>query len=318
MNVYNRVAHPEPGNEVCNEKSVKDMETQILSRRGYTLNGVLGEGTYSKVKRAWSTKLNRNVAIKIINKDEAPRRFRDLFLPREIKILKRLRHPRIIQTYDMFETSSPQNKVYIVTEAVDSGDLLDRIKLDGAMSEGTSRFIATDVCRAVAYLHRGGICHRDIKCENIILNKALSPHRHPCHLYNAKLCDLGFARDFLRGRKPEIPGSRVYFITNTFCGSAAYASPEILERKSHDAIAADVWAMGVVFFIMLHGSMPYDDSDIKQMVVEQKKGNVLDNDLVDLTRSAVDFMAMTLVPEPSKRCSVFQLLQHKWLNAATR
>ena len=50
MNVYNRVAHPEPGNEVCNEKSVKDMETQILSRRGYTLNGVLGEGTYSKVK----------------------------------------------------------------------------------------------------------------------------------------------------------------------------------------------------------------------------------------------------------------------------
>ena len=52
------------------------------------------------------------------------------------------------------------------------------------------------------------------------------------------------------------------------------------------------------------------------MVVEQKKGNVLDNDLVELTGSAVDFMAMTLVPEPSKRCSVFQLLQHKWLNAA--
>ena len=59
----------------------------------------------------------------------------------------------------------------------------------------------------------------------------------------------------------------MYFITNTFCGSAAYASPEILERKSHDAIAADVWAMGVVFFIMLHGSMPYDDSDIKFVFV---------------------------------------------------
>ena len=84
---------------------------------------------YLNSQRAWSTKLNRNVAIKIINKDEAPRRFRDLFLPREINILKCLRHPRIIQTYDMFETSTPQNKVYIVTEAVDSGDLLDRIKV---------------------------------------------------------------------------------------------------------------------------------------------------------------------------------------------
>ena len=50
MNVYNRVAHPEPGNQVCNDKNVKDVETQLLQRRGYTLNGVLGEGTYSKVK----------------------------------------------------------------------------------------------------------------------------------------------------------------------------------------------------------------------------------------------------------------------------
>jgi len=275
------------------------------------LNGVLGEGTYSKVKRAWSVKLNKNVAVKIIDKELAPRRFKDQFLPREIKILKRLNHPRIIQTYDMFETSRP-SKVYIVTEALDSGDLLDRIKLDGAMSEATSRFIVNDVCRAVAYLHNGGICHRDIKCENIILNKTNSPTSQK---YVAKLCDLGFARDFLKGRKPDIPGSRVYFITNTFCGSAAYASPEILERKSHDAIAADIWALGIVFFIMMHGSMPFDDSDIRQMVVEQKKGTVLNNDLVELTSSAINFMSIALVPEPSKRCSVFQLLKHKWLNA---
>ena len=53
------------------------------------------------------------------------------------------------------------------------------------------------------------------------------------------------------------------YLTNTFCGSAAYASPEILERKDHDPMLADVWALGIVFFITLFGSMPFDDRDIK-------------------------------------------------------
>ncbi len=64
-----------------------------------------------------------------------------------------------------------------------------------------------------------------------------------------------------------IASQEVFLVTDTFCGSAAYASPEILERRTHDARSADVWALGIVFFIVLVGSMPFDDTNIKSVPV---------------------------------------------------
>merc|ERR1712002_1055468 len=260
MNVYTREsAVGQQEQDRCKEWEVSLKEDDVMRQKGYTVTGLLGEGTYSKVKRAFSKRMKRDVAVKIIAKEEAPRTFRERFLPREIAILSKIRHGNILRVYEIFELVSPQ-RVYIVTELMQHGDLLEKVKAKGAMRERCASLIVADVCRALAYLHAQHIAHRDVKCENILLSRRQPIEGERCLTYTAKLCDFGFARSF----HPLVPaadhyGEEVFLVTDTFCGSAAYASPEILERRPHDARSADVWALGIVFFIVLVGSMPFDD-----------------------------------------------------------
>ncbi|CAK8692604.1 unnamed protein product [Clavelina lepadiformis] len=104
-------------------------EKDTLRTRGYILRDTLGEGTYSKVKRACSVRLQRDVAIKIICREKAPEVFEKKFLPREIEILSFVKHARIIRVYEIFETKVP-GRVYIVTELLNSKDLLEYVKVE--------------------------------------------------------------------------------------------------------------------------------------------------------------------------------------------
>lgn len=107
---------------------------------------------------------------------------------------------------------------------------------------------------AVEYLHSKDIAHRDLKCENILLTSK----------DNIKIGDFGFAR-LCRDAQT---GTRV--LSNTFCGSAAYAAPEVLQGVSYNPKMYDVWSLGCVLYIMLCGSMPFDDTDIPTMLHIQK------------------------------------------------
>ncbi|XP_010832486.1 PREDICTED: testis-specific serine/threonine-protein kinase 1-like [Bison bison bison] len=98
-------------------------DAAVLKRRGYIMGINLGEGSYAKVKSAYSERLKFNVAVKIIDRKKAPTDFLEKFLPREIEILAMLNHRSIIKTYEIFETSD--GKVYIVMELGVQGDLLD-------------------------------------------------------------------------------------------------------------------------------------------------------------------------------------------------
>ncbi|KAF5915641.1 hypothetical protein HPG69_015261 [Diceros bicornis minor] len=126
-------------------------DAAVLKRRGYIMGINLGEGSYAKVKSAYSERLKFNVAVKIIDRNKAPTDFLEKFLPREIEILAMLNHRSIVKTYEIFETSD--GKVYIVMELGVQGDLLEFIKTRGALHEDDARKKFHQLSSAIKYCH---------------------------------------------------------------------------------------------------------------------------------------------------------------------
>lgn len=140
-----------------------------------------------------------------------------------------------------------------------NGDLLDRIRYRGRLSAAMSRQFFSQIAGAVRYLHSMGVAHRDIKCENVLIHGRNS----------VKLTDFGFARRLDFDQKGGI------VLSDTYCGSAAYAAPEVLKGVAYDPRAYDMWSLGCVLYIMVTGVMPFDDQNLAATIKKQERGELL-------------------------------------------
>ncbi|XP_009460011.1 PREDICTED: testis-specific serine/threonine-protein kinase 2 [Nipponia nippon] len=267
----------------------------VLGKKGYSLSNMLGEGSYGKVKSAYCDRLKCYVAVKIINKKKTPRDFLERFLPREIEALKRLHHPSIIKTYEIFETSA--GKVYIVMELGQKGDLLDYIKITGAMKEDIARVKFQQLASAIKHCHDSDFAHRDLKCENILLDEDL----------NIKLSDFGFSKSLSRDENGRT------ILSKTFCGSAAYAAPEVLQGIPCDPRISDIWSLGVILYTMVYALMPFDDSNVRKMICIQKQHRIPFPSSKYLTVECKDLIYRLLQPNVSQRLCIDEVLKHSWL-----
>ncbi|XP_069601512.1 testis-specific serine/threonine-protein kinase 1-like [Ranitomeya imitator] len=268
-------------------------DSAVLKRKGYTVGIILGQGSYAKVRAAFSEHLKCCVAVKVIDRNKAPPDFLQKFLPREMEIVTVMNHHSIVKTYEIFETSA--GKVYIVMELGAQGDLLEFIKNRGPMPEDVARKLFHQLASAVKYCHDLDIVHRDLKCENILLDKE----------FNIKLSDFGFARRIDDNHKPVL--------SKTFCGSAAYAAPEVLQGIPYEPKVYDIWSLGVILFIMVAGSMPYDDSNIKKMLRVQKEQHINFPSSKHFSSECKDIIYRMLQPNVRQRITVDEILNHKWL-----
>ncbi|XP_010181011.1 PREDICTED: testis-specific serine/threonine-protein kinase 2 [Mesitornis unicolor] len=267
----------------------------VLVKKGYSLIKLIGEGSYSKVKSAYCDRLKCNVAIKIIDRRKTPRDLLERCLPREIEALRRLHHPSIIKTYEIFETSV--GKVYIVMELGQKGDLLDYIKNMGAMKEEVACTMFQQLASAIKYCRDLHFAHRDLKCENILLDEHL----------NIKLSDFGFSKFLSQDENGEI------ILSKTFCGSVAYAAPEVLEGIPCDPRISDIWSLGVILYTMVYALMPFDDSNVKKMISTQKEHRISFPNTKHLTVECQDLIYHLLQPNVSQRLSIDEVLKHSWL-----
>lgn len=221
----------------------------VLAKKGLLVRHTLGSGSYSKVKFALCLEnyTFSKAAVKIIDRNKAPRDFQTRFLPRELSIWPRMIHKNIARMHEMFEDNF---RVYMVLEFAENGDVLRFIQKSGAIKGHLARIWIRQVCDAVRYLHNQDITHRDLKLENLLLDTA----------FNIKLCDFGFVKSHSMKE-----------LSKTYCGSKSYASPEILRGEPYDPKKADVWAVGVILYIFITGKMPFDESKGNQGVLEEQK-----------------------------------------------
>ncbi|KAI3389351.1 hypothetical protein SNEBB_010707 [Seison nebaliae] len=271
------------------DKLIISSEDVELRKLGYTVGQVLGEGSYAKVKVGYCEKTKKKVALKIVNKRKAPRDFQEKFLPRELAILKEINHPNIIQLYQVVQST---NKVYMIMEMAGHGDLLEYIKLHGRLSEYKAKILFSQLVSAVQYLHKRNIVHRDLKCENLLLDI----HN------NIKVSDFGFARRFM-------PND----LSTTYCGSAAYAAPEVLQGIAYAGEPYDIWSLGIILYIMVIGTMPFDDSDIKKLIIDQTQYGVQFTRRRPVTPNCMKLIRAILEPNLAFRATIPKIANHYWI-----
>lgn len=300
-------------------------EQNSLAKKGYKFIGNIGKGAYSTVRLFYSEKLKYHVALKIINKNLVPNEYCTKFLPREVDILYKAKHCNITLCDKIMASSS--GKIYISLEYSKYEDLLKHIVANGAFEEQKAKYLFKQLTNAIKYLHGIGIAHRDLKCENILLtNSSITKSRQLddiqissetmqiCQLrldsnFDPKeikilLTDFSFAREFKANE-----------LSRTFCGSAVYTSPEVVQGLPYLIPQQDMWSLGIVLFIMVCGSMPYNDDKLSAMVKEQlaHKINFTPKYLIKLSKQCKDLIYKLIQPNVSRRLTAEQVEHHSWI-----
>ncbi|XP_018393601.1 PREDICTED: testis-specific serine/threonine-protein kinase 2 isoform X1 [Cyphomyrmex costatus] len=281
--------------------SPRNSEVNALEQRGYLIGKKIGQGSYATVHLAeyidGASMKKMRLACKIFDKEKAPDDFLDKFFPRELEILTKIENPHIIQVHSILQRGP---RVFIFMRYADNGDLLDFVKCNGVVPEQQSRLWFRQMASGLHYLHSKNIAHRDLKCENILLSRK----------FNVKLADFGFARFCM-----DHEGRRV--LSQTYCGSAAYAAPEVVAGTPYNPKLADVWSLGIILFIMLNGTMPFDDENLPKLLKDQISRNWVFRSRVRDTVStlAKNIVRQILEPDITLRLTLERMLGHEWVRA---
>ncbi|GAB1606073.1 testis-specific serine/threonine-protein kinase 2-like [Argonauta hians] len=265
-------------------------ESEHLKKYGYTILSTLDEGSFAKVKEGYDENNKRKAAIKIIDERAVRKNFKVKFLPRELAIFPVLDHPNIIKLYHEIRVG---HKIYVVMEFAGHGNLLDYVELHGGLLEQKAKSFFTSILSAISYMHSKQLVHRDIKCENILLNRE----------NEVKVSDFGFAREIKEGQ-----------LSSTFCGSMAYSCPEILQKKPYYPMAADAWALGIVLFKMIFNRFPYKSHEMNNIIKMQIEKKFTFPKIV--TYSLQELINNILEPHLEKRYAVNDIIGHSWIKCS--
>ncbi|KAK3597561.1 hypothetical protein CHS0354_018155 [Potamilus streckersoni] len=228
-------------------KSKKPPNDHILEAQGIIIGKTLGKGSFAVVKSAYDVNRRIKVAVKIILKKEANQEYLNKFLPREMDTMRICNHPNLISVYQLIETTS---RHFFIMEFTEKGDLLELIKQQKYIEENLAGRWFTQLYDGITYLHDRSIAHRDIKCENLLLDQH----------YTLKVSDFGFSKQVHKAKSGTVA------LSETYCGSYAYAAPELLKGIAYNVFLSDVWSTGVVLYTMVYGLLPFDDSDHKKLL----------------------------------------------------
>uniref|UniRef100_A0A3Q0RU11 non-specific serine/threonine protein kinase n=1 Tax=Amphilophus citrinellus TaxID=61819 RepID=A0A3Q0RU11_AMPCI len=271
-------------------KDEKTMKELIIGRRVgfYKVRGEIGHGTFSRVKLAFHA-LTRKVALKILDKTRLDAEAQRL-LSREISSMEAMQHPNVVRLYEVVETP---RRLHLVLEYAGGGDLHSRICNERKLSDNDSKIAFAQILSAIKYMlqHSVNIIHRDLKAENVLFTT------DSC----VKVADFGFSTQV----------SNHNIALDTFCGSPPYAAPELFRDECYLGPQVDVWAMGVVLFFMVTGSMPFRAETMGKL----RRCIIECNYTVPpwVPGPCQRLIKGILKPDPSERYAIDQMLGCDWL-----
>ena len=273
--------HPRPEVEI---------DTSLIKQIGnYKLGEEIGSGAFGKVILGLHIITGEKVAIKILDKfilSQTPEDYE--LVKQELSILKIVKHKYIVQLYEILET--PQH-IFIIMEYCEGQDIMDYILTRNRLTEEESLKYFQQLINALYYLHSQNITHRDIKIDNLLLDRNL----------DLKLIDFGLSTKYRDDK-----------LLNQPCGTVVYAAPEVLDCREYHGMLADVWSSGIVLFGMLSGFLPFGDPDdeINKRLVLQGKIEMPKF----FSRQATDLLRHMLDINPLTRYTLEDIMEHPWFN----
>uniref|UniRef100_A0A8C8HS67 calcium/calmodulin-dependent protein kinase n=1 Tax=Oncorhynchus tshawytscha TaxID=74940 RepID=A0A8C8HS67_ONCTS len=259
----------------------------------YNLYEELGKGAFSIVKRCMRISSGQEYAAKIINTKKLSARDHQK-LEREARICRLLKHPNIVRLHDSI---SEEGFHYLVFDLVTGGELFEDIVAREYYSEADASHCIQQILEAVLHCHQMGVVHRDLKPENLLLASKLKGAA-------VKLADFGLAI--------EVQGDQQAWFG--FAGTPGYLSPEVL-RKDPYGKPVDMWACGVILYILLVGYPPFWDEDQHRLYQQIKAGayDFPSPEWDTVTPEAKDLINKMLTINPVKRVTATDALKHPWI-----
>ena len=263
------VQTPAHGKELLTSKETQKLHRNNFSIPDVEITDVLGEGGMGIVYKGRQTYIDRDVAIKIMKPVEDSS-FEERF-KREAKILAGLSHPNIVACYHAGVTNG---HCYIVMEFIEGIDLHGYIKKHGPLSEKHAIYVIKSLAQALEYAQEKGIMHRDIKCENVLLEKITGEDSTITAFdadfpYRVKLVDLGLAKGHTPN--PNDDGENITQEGN-IVGTPSNMAPEQFNADENVDYRADIYALGCVFFFMLAAKRAFPGRNILAIITEKMQG----------------------------------------------
>lgn len=256
----------------------------------YELLKDIGSGNFGVAKLMRYKTTGELVAVKFIERGDKI----DKNVEREIVNHRTLLHPNIIKFREVFLTST---HLAIVMEYAAGGELFDRIVKAGRFSEDEARFFFQQLVAGVDYCHSEGVCHRDLKLENTLLDGRPAPR--------LKICDFGYSKSAVFDSQPK-----------STVGTPAYIAPEVLSRKQYDGEIADVWSCGVTLYVMLVGAYPFEDPadprNFRKTIQRIMNVSYKFPSNLRLSRECLDLISQIFVANPAERVTLKGLKAHDW------
>ncbi|XP_031452784.1 calcium/calmodulin-dependent protein kinase type II subunit delta isoform X9 [Phasianus colchicus] len=259
----------------------------------YQLFEELGKGAFSVVRRCMKITTGQEYAAKIINTKKLSARDHQK-LEREARICRLLKHPNIVRLHDSI---SEEGFHYLVFDLVTGGELFEDIVAREYYSEADASHCIQQILESVNHCHLNGIVHRDLKPENLLLASKSKGAA-------VKLADFGLAI--------EVQGEQQAWFG--FAGTPGYLSPEVL-RKDPYGKPVDMWACGVILYILLVGYPPFWDEDQHRLYQQIKAGayDFPSPEWDTVTPEAKDLINKMLTINPAKRITASEALKHPWI-----
>ena len=266
----------------------KGMPSFVTSKRTkYKIGDTLGKGAFGIVKLATDVSTGERYAAKAIDLNIVERDHLEAYVEREGAMSRRLNHPHIIKLVEIVEQKDWCLRFYIM-ELAPNGELFDQIVAVNKFPEQTARRYFRQMLSAVRYCHNQGICHRDLKAENLLLSRDNT----------LKVCDFGLC------------GQEATY--DSVAGSLDYQAPEILRHQRYEGKPADIWACGVILSFMLSGYLPFQEPN--QQMTEKKilmnPPNASMHD--DISPSAKELILRCFTRDPQSRISADEIINHPW------
>ncbi|XP_027250793.1 serine/threonine-protein kinase DCLK1 isoform X6 [Cricetulus griseus] len=275
------------------EESEEGFQIPATITERYKVGRTIGDGNFAVVKECIERSTAREYALKIIKKSKC--RGKEHMIQNEVSILRRVKHPNIVL---LIEEMDVPTELYLVMELVKGGDLFDAITSTSKYTERDASGMLYNLASAIKYLHSLNIVHRDIKPENLLV------YEHQDGSKSLKLGDFGLA---------TIVDGPLY----TVCGTPTYVAPEIIAETGY-GLKVDIWAAGVITYILLCGFPPFRGSgDDQEVLFDQILMGQVDFPSPywdNVSDSAKELINMMLLVNVDQRFSALQVLEHPWVN----